>query len=440
MIRRDYLKELGIATAVLAGGAGGASATNDRSADGDDTYQIRTADDLVALSADELQELSNEEIRNPFNPQIGGGRWYDADSFEGARVHGGTVRKTDADYRVSTLSALKEALSRAKAGDVVWIDSDAEIDVTHESMDVPGGVTVASNRGQGEQDGAKLYQTEGSFAPTFVPQGDGTRFTGIRFRAPDTEYWELEDRGISDIYEYGQNYAIRIFGHADTEIDNCSFRGFCYAGIRIGDYPDTAEGTYVHHCEFVDTPSPSLGYGVTVWSANPLIEYCYFDNNRHAIAGHGGVVNTSYTFRNNLCGPRTRLHVIDMHGGFSFNGQENVMKAGETMIVKNNVVLATKAHVGGYPQDAVTIRSIPQDKAVIANNWFFQPPPPFSDTTTDSKDEGQTLEQAGRDGDAIVQWRTDVYKNIEAWNNICEGAHPIDDIGVDSRWEPRTSR
>ena len=446
MERRNYLQSFGVAAGVLATGSAAASAENGHERGDherhDHGHRVRTAADLAAMSSDELLQLSNEEVKAPFNPEIGGGRAYDADRFPGADgyPHGGTVARRDATAVVSDAADLKETVESASSGDVVWIPGDAHLDVGHMKIEVPGGVTVASDRGHGGSDGALLEQPDPQMNATFIVRTEGTRFTGFRMLAPDTEYWELEDRNVSRIYDYGQNFGIRLYDSVDTEVDNCTFRGFCYAGIRIGDYPKTASGTYVHHCEFTDTPSPSLGYGVTVKSANPMVEYNYFDNNRHAIAGSGGVIDSSYTHRNNLHGPRIRLHVIDMHGGFAFNGHDNLMKAGTTMIVENNVVLATKNYVNDYPQGGVVIRAIPQDKAVVANNWFFQPPPTFSDATSDDSEEGQSLDQSGKDGDAIVQWRTPVYKNIEAYNNITSGAMPRT-VGVDGvRWDRRDRR
>jgi len=62
------------------------------------------------------------------------------------------------DYTVGKLDALLDALSKAKAGQVVFIPGETEIDLTSRIyieqlvLEVPVGVTLAGNRGQ---DGSK---------------------------------------------------------------------------------------------------------------------------------------------------------------------------------------------------------------------------------------------------------------------------------------------
>lgn len=53
--------------------------------------------------------------------------------------------------------------------------------------------------------------------------------------------------------------------------------------------------------------------------------------------------------------------------------------------------------------------------------------------TDDSSEEGQSIEQASADGDAIVQWRVSEFENIEAYNNLCSGALP-GEVGADGTW------
>lgn len=427
MNRRECLKSMGIATGVLAvGGASGTTAAESQTGGG----RVTTADDLIQLSPDELIELPNADIRRPFNPEIGGGDAYDADEFEGAegRPHGGTVTADDADYTVDNAADLKEAVESASASEVVWVDGDAEIDMNGTRCFPNGGITIASDRGQNGSDGGLLYQDVNSANYFFNTQGDGIRFTGLRFSGPEHEYWDLEDKGIGSIYDVGITWAITINDDDDIEIDNCTFSGFTYTGVRVGMWGEyLCERIYIHHCDFTDNPSPSLGYGVNIWGGNPLIEYNYLDNNRRSIAGTGGDLPMNYIARNNLFGPRTRLAPIDVHGGDT--ADMTFPQAGVRVSVDNNVVLSQKGVKSGSPQPSVVIRGVPRERIFIRRNWFFtHRTPPFS------CDEG-----TGDGGAAIRQWHTDEvgYRGIEADNNIIGRLHPVDELGLsETTWDP----
>lgn len=457
MERRNYLKSIGVATAVLGTGATSASAANHGNGtddpieydDGWDGPTVRTADDLVALSADQLEELPNELVKRPFNSEIGGGEGYDADEFDGAEdyPHGGTVTASDADFVVETADEMEAALSAASSGDVVWVPEDATVDATGYTFGVPGGVTVASNRGEAGSVGGGVHKPEPDGA-IFETLGDGCRFTGLHLYGGESGYWTLEDKGVDSIYGYGTSWAIYVTNQADdTEIDNNLVHGFAYCGIRVGD-GEPSRGTYIHHNDIVDIPAPSLGYGVTVWNGDPMIEYNYFDAERHAIAAHGGSTYSHYHCRHNLFGPRTRLHVIDMHGGVNTDLEQDCeivdwlaelvpnFIAGLGMVVENNVVLATRSMApdSNYPQGGVVVRGPPADKVEVRDNWFFQPSPPFSDVQDEHPDT------VGADGDGIVQWYTHHYCNIETSNNVYEGAHPTESIGLEAQWEPDAGR
>jgi hypothetical protein len=461
MERRSYMESLGVAAGVLATGPASASAdTTDSDGNGTIEYDdgwsgplVRTADDLAELSTDQLLELPNELVKRPFNPEIGGDA-YDADEFEGADgyPHGGTVTDHDADYVVETADEMEAALGNASSGDVVWVASDAAIDATGRMFQVPGGVTVASDRGENGSSAGRLYKTEPT-APEyaiFETLGDGCRFTGLHLHGGEEGFWTLEDKGVDHVYDYGLSLGVLVRNDAHgTEIDNCLLHGFTYCGIRLGWFSDSPRQTYIHHNDIVDIPAPNLGYGITIWDADPLIEYNYFDATRHAVAGHGGSLMSHYVFRHNLCGPRTRLHVIDMHGGENTDVEMDCeivdwltqyvdnWVAGQGMTVENNVVLATVSMRpdSDYPQGGVVVRGVPADTVEVRNNWFFQPSPPFSDHSVNDE-----ASQTGFDGDAVVQWYTNHYCNIETSNNITSGAHPTNDIGLEAQWQPDAGR
>lgn len=234
----------------------------------------------------------------------------------------------------------------------------------------------------------------------------------------------MEERGIDSIYDLAITFPIWLYATTNAEVDNCHMSGWSYTCIRDGGWGvDTAsENTYVHHNEFVDTPSPGLGYGTTTISGNTLIEYNYFDNNRHATAG-SGQTGCSYTVRNNLFGPRSRSHVIDMH--------ESEGSAGERLVVEDNVVLATDSPYTGSPLESVKVRGVPEDQAVVRGNWFF------NDRIAGLGDK----DGGGESGDAIREYTSsDEFEDLVHYNNLYGQLHPVAAHGLDgTAWRPHQS-
>ena len=76
---------------------------------------------------------------------------------------------TTGDYVVDTFSELTDALSKAKSGEVIFIEGHASIDISTlvsagKYLDLQPGVTLASNRGYKNEDGtiatgAKIYSS-----------------------------------------------------------------------------------------------------------------------------------------------------------------------------------------------------------------------------------------------------------------------------------------
>jgi hypothetical protein len=80
-------------------------------------------------------------------------------------------------HLVATLDQLLDALKKAKKGDVILIDGGAEIDCTERVaveklvIEIPSGVTLASNRGQGDSQGALILSDWFATAPLIRPMG-----------------------------------------------------------------------------------------------------------------------------------------------------------------------------------------------------------------------------------------------------------------------------
>jgi hypothetical protein len=277
---------------------------------------------------------------------------------------------TEGDYTVENLDALLEALSKAKAGQIVFIPAESEIDLTARIyidqlvLEVPEGVTLAGNRGLDGSLGA-LLTSDALKSPVLIRAvGPDVRITGLRIRGPNPKrYLDHHRRSFGPGGE-GHSYYYKLptsngiaTQHSRLEVDNCEISGFSHAGI------DLATGTghhihhnYIHHCQY-----QGLGYGVCHNTAESLIEYNLFDWNRHSIAGTGRP-GTSYTARHNVELGVSLSHCFDMHGGRDRKDGTDI--AGTSIEIYNNTFRAE--------QTPVVIRGVPERKCDVHHNWFLE--------------------------------------------------------------------
>lgn len=293
---------------------------------------------------------------DPLGP-IGGGAGY-------------TRIVTGGDYTVEDLDSLLDALSQAKAGQVVFMRGDAEIDLTARIyieklvLDVPAGVTLASNRGAGGSPGG-LLTSDALQTPIMIrARGEKVRISGLRLRGPNPKrYLDHHQRafgpgggGHAYYYKFPTQYGIST-EHGGLEVDNCEISGFGSTGINL----ERGQGhhihhNYIHHCQY-----NGLGYGVCHAQAQSLIECNLFDWNRHSLAGTGSP-GCSYLARNNVELGVSLSHCFDMHGGRDRRDGTDI--AGTRIEIHNNTFRA--------PQTPVVIRGVPQEKCDVHHNWFPQ--------------------------------------------------------------------
>jgi hypothetical protein len=98
---------------------------------------------------------------------------------------------TKGDYTVKDLDALLAALSKAKAGQIVFIPGETIIDLTARVyidqlvLEVPKGVTLAGDRGRGGSKGA-LLTSDALKTPIMIRAGGpDVRITGLRIQGPN---------------------------------------------------------------------------------------------------------------------------------------------------------------------------------------------------------------------------------------------------------------
>lgn len=316
---------------------------------------------------------------------------------------------TKGDYHVRTLDELRDALDNAQAGQVVFVDPEGDYDLTtlvyteKLVLEVPEGVTLASNRGQDGSQGAVIYSDAFQTAPLIRAKGPNVRITGLWVRGPDPKP-RLEhhrrafnpSRGDSKAQsEYYYRFPVSTgidSGFDGLEVDNCEISGWSLAGVHLSG----GQGHRIHHCYIHHNQYNGLGYGVCLGSAPTivLIDQNLFNYNRHSIAATGRPGN-AYEACNNVEIGASLSHMFDMHGGRDRNDGTNI--AGDWVKIHHNTFRCTSAR-------AIVIRGVPQQPSEIYSNWFFHPEP------------GERV---------CVPWPMDGETNINCYNNAYGPQTPV---------------
>jgi len=282
---------------------------------------------------------------NPTGNPIGGGDGYK-----------NIVSRSSADFIVSTTSQLVSALNSAQPGDIIWVEENANIDMSGRTTTIRAGVTLASNRGEDGSDGGRIYQTSAG-SRLFTIGGQNVRITGLRLEGPQMG---TSASGSTNVGIYTS--------YRNLEVDNCEIFGWGNAAIGIVGTggSDMKTGAYIHHNYIHHNQVAGLGYGVCLSSGGvALIEANYFDYCRHAITG-AGMPGDGYEACYNICGPNwisTSPHNFDMHGTASGSGTI----AGNTIKIHHNTFMGTTSQM----PTCIAIRGVPRDGAYIDHNWFY---------------------------------------------------------------------
>jgi len=264
--------------------------------------------------AQEAEETYGCEA-NPTGNPIGGGEGYNPIFTTG-------------DFTVTTREELLEALTKAQAGQVIFVPDGVEIDLTGESnVQLPGGVTLAGTRGLGER----------------------VRLTGLRFEGPYAGTEKVSD-----------HCSFMTTAHYGTEVDNCEVYNWNHRGITAyqGAFQVRVHHNYIHHCQ-----RSGYGYGVRIDNADVYIIANKFDHCRHHIAS-SGAPGCSYEAAWNHVGEHATSHHFDMHGGRDRGDNTDI--AGDWIHIHHNTFV--------NPNRAAAIRGVPSQWAKLHNNWFAKSP------------------------------------------------------------------
>ncbi|HLQ37776.1 MAG TPA: VCBS repeat-containing protein [Planctomycetota bacterium] len=299
-------------------------------------------------------------LGNPTGRPIGGGEAY-GDWISAFGSLGQPAQ------RVSTASQLVSALTTATPGTVVYVDDNAEIDVSGLTLPVTAGVTLASGRGRAGSLGGLLYSIYDVASTTLQVQGTGVRITGLRLRGPDVNIHPA-DCGEHDAEAIAVDAG--ALGHPQSQwyvrIDNNEIWGWPHAGVRVADTLGVqVQHNHIHHNRRSVVRSGctayGLGYGVAVdYGGCAIIEANLFDHNRHHIASRGDP-GTVYEARYNIALPSDE-HAFDVHGGVDRNDNTNI--AGTLFWVHHNTFLQDD-------EPSFRIRGVPQLEARVYNNEFM---------------------------------------------------------------------
>ena len=297
---------------------------------------------------------------NPTGNPIGGGAGY-------SRI----ISETDSrvNYVVSTKDQLFSALRHGTAGEIIFVKGDADIDLTGTyGTVIPGGVTLASDRGLNGSLGGRIFRyrtsppsLENGYSkiPTILVGGDNVRITGLRFEGNDTIQDELITAVGLDVKS-----AITANERKGLEVDNCEMWGWSHAGVALQNSKNWSPAhayihhNYIHHCQ-----SRGYGYGVVISGGTALIEANIFDYTRHAIAV-SGYPGEGYEARYNIhLGHGTAIggHHFDVHAYYNPVYSQTI--AGNEYKIHHNTFEATSLY-------SVGIRAVPEKGVWIDHNIF----------------------------------------------------------------------
>ena len=262
---------------------------------------------------------------------------------------------------VETADGLVNAVENADDGAIIWVRSDATIDLTGcENIELRN-VTLASGRGI---DGPGAHLKCDDFPQRlFVGRGKYARITGFRINGP-------ENRAIDWPGYNSGKISTGIDLRSETGVvDNCRIWGWTRAAVSVGNRHQSGYMAYItdndfHHCQM-----DGLGYGVCVSGGEADIRRNTFHNHRHAIASSGSR-NCSYTATQNFHSSQSTLHAFDMHG-------DSNDVAGDRIVIRRNTFMLDTT-------SSVRIRGTPNSGCWIQKNEFAQTSRPSSPGESDS--------------------------------------------------------
>lgn len=276
----------------------------------------------------------------------------------------------DADHVVSNLAELKSALESVKSGETIFINGNAELNLTNNRITIPAGVTLASNRGAINEDGkvsggAMLYSTIRQ--DKLITMKEGSRLVGVTVVGADTErHMTHLERGLNSSgdsytdYYYSLTLTRGVCIEGDgVSVSNCEVSGFSEAGIAvINSKSAVINNNFIHHNQ-----RNGFGYGIVFYG--PSVGEVYgnvFNYDRHAIAADG-TAGSGYSAHDNIHLGTAIYHIFDAHG--STYRDDGTRVACDKIDMKNNVFMSIQLP---YKR-----RGTPEEYSKFTNNIIIYP-------------------------------------------------------------------
>lgn len=256
----------------------------------------------------------------------------------GGEFYNNWISVEQANYIVNSKNDLLSALGQASAGQIIYVDDAAEINLTGVwDLDIPSGVALASGRGKNGSLGGLVYTNEMSRNTLFtLDNRSNIRITGLRVKGPFSGI-DTPDCGGEDAD------GIRIDSSQFIEIDNNEFFAWPYSGVNIISSEDVdVHHNHIHHNLRRERTEAcrhyGLGYGVvTDTSQNVTIQHNLFHHNRHDIASAGSISErTEYEAAFNLVLGGAIGHSFDVHGGDDRESRDD-HNAGHYFLYHHNI-------------------------------------------------------------------------------------------------------
>ena len=289
---------------------------------------------------------------NPTGNPIGGGPGY-SDSI------------TTYDYYVTTKSELLNALSVAASGDIIYIDDNAEIDMTGQSfLWIPERVTLCSGRGRTLGDriswGGLIYCTEHERSAELIRTGGKkVRISGLRLRGgfSPLEGQQLESDSFPQPLPVSY-YGIEI-NRDSVEVDNCEIWGFSGAPIA----GNNCQEVNIHHNYFHDGHHCYHAYGVAMADSTEYYYTANFADYYQWLLMSGG----------GYCMPTRGYHSWSIFGHHTFGTSFECHTAYGYDSCAFDSIYNCSFYTTGYTYDWKSGYKLPhpaRDPTVVRDSWF----------------------------------------------------------------------